>query len=359
MFGKQMLYGGGLRIQTTLNMPMQDAAERSFQAHIVRLRRTLSSMVDGGMMSLEVATGQVKAMVGGIDFRISQYNRATQARRQMGSIFKPLIYAVALNQGVSLCHIETDEPIEIMVGNQLWKPKNNDAQFHGPMTLAHALSHSINTVVVQLLLRSGIEHVLHLAGQCGLTDLSNHYPSLALGCIEANVIEAVGMFNIFANYGTYVQPYGISWVKDRWGSKIYKVQPVVRHVLQPSISDQIAQVLTHWFGRVQRKYPQPWIGSQALCKTGTTNDSRTCWFIGSTPTLTTGMYIGCDDNTSLGNNIYPLQTAFPLWMEYNRIIETSVQQFRFSGDLHRQVRHELTGDYIDAHAPHAIELLCP
>ena len=359
LFGKQMLYAGGLRIQTTLNMSMQDAAERSFQTHIARLRRTLSSTVDGGMMSLEVATGQIKAMVGGIDFRVSQYNRATQARRQMGSIFKPLIYAVALNQGASLCQIEIDEPIEVKVGNQLWNPKNSDAQFHGPMTLAHALSHSINTVVVQLLLRSGIEHVLYLASQCGLTDLSNRYPSLALGCIEANVIEAVGMFNIFANHGAYVQPYGISWVKDRWGSKIYKAQPVARHVLQSSISDQIAQVLTHWFERVQRKYPQPWIGSQALCKTGTTNDSRTCWFIGSTPTLTTGMYIGCDDNISLGNNIYPLQTAFPLWMEYNRIIERSTHQFRFSGDLHRQVRHALTGDYVDAHDPHAIELLCP
>jgi penicillin-binding protein 1A len=154
-----------------------------------------------------------------------------------------------------------------------------------------------------------------------------------LGCVDVSLKEVVGMFNVFANNGSYVEPHCIKWVKNKWGTKIYKSNPRVQQLISPRISGQVAKVLQLGLKRIRSFHPQRWVTAEAISKTGTTNDSRVCWFVGSTPTLTTGVYIGRDDNKSMGKNVYPLRTAFPVWMGLNRELTFTQNKFTFDPSL--------------------------
>ena len=160
-------------------------------------------------------------MIGGFDFNSSKFNRALQAKRQMGSVFKPILYSAAIDAGNSFANTEIDEPLELQIGTQLWAPHNWDHSFMGRMTLAYALSHSNNIVAIKTLLKTGIEPVIERAKQCHLEGPLMPYPSLALGCVDVTLKEVAGAFNVFAHSGIYVEPYCIDWIKDRWGKKIW------------------------------------------------------------------------------------------------------------------------------------------
>jgi penicillin-binding protein 1A len=242
MVGMQTLYSGGLIIQTTLNTAMQLQAQKSFAQQFEKMKKTLHQGVDGGLLSVDVPTGGVKAMVGGFDFTVSKFNRAWQAHRQMGSIFKPLIYAGAIEQGGSFADVDVDEPFELVTNNQVWSPQNNTMQFDGPMTLARALSRSNNIIAIKTLLKVGCERVKELGEKCHIPGLQP-YPSLALGCVDITLKEAVGFFNIFANNGVYVEPHLISWIKDPWGNKIFKFRQNPQPVISPRVSSQVVKVL--------------------------------------------------------------------------------------------------------------------
>ena len=185
--------------------------------------------------------------------------------------------------------------------------------FDGQMSLAWALSVSNNIVAIKTLLKMGVKRVISLAKTFNLNCEFNPYPSLALGCVDVTLKSTVGMFNTFANNGVYVEPHCIKWVKNKWGTKIWKVKPKNQRVINTRISGQVVKVLQLGLQRLKKRFPQKWVNSQAISKTGTTNDSRICWFVGSTPSLTTGIYIARDDNKPMGKNIYPLRTAFPIW----------------------------------------------
>lgn len=314
------LYNAGLKIQTTIDVSVQKNAESTFRETLEDLRTNIAKYLEGALISLDIETGQIRALVGGYDFNISQFNRAFQAQRQLGSIFKPLIYAKALELGKKFTDIEIDEPLSITVHNKIWTPRNSYRYFDGPMTLARALTYSNNIIAIKLFLEIGAQEIINIAKECGITEEFNHYPSLALGCIDTTLSEATGMINVFANHGVYVKPHYLLWVKDQWGNKIWRNSAnnfEKRKVIEPIIADQVNKVLTNTIDRFRNRNPELWGTYEAFGKTGTTNDARTCWFVGSTPKLTTGIYIGRDDNQALGEGVYAFRTVVPIWRNFN------------------------------------------
>ena len=332
-FGKQQLYTGGLIIQTTINSQIQKIAQDSFTQHVKKLKDTLSEQVDGGLLTIARTTGEIKALVGGYDFTQSKWNRAFQAKRQMGSIFKPFVYATALEQGASFIDTEIDEPLEIQQGNQLWIPQNTNNKFLGSLTLAKALSTSNNIIVIKTLLKVGVEKVIDMAKRAHISTDLKPYPSLALGCVDATLDQAVGAFNIFANHGLYVQPHYIRWVKNRLGVKIYKASVIHDQVMDSKVSSQVLKVLGLGMHRLKNSIGGQWFGGDAAGKTGTTNDSRSSWFCGSTPEFTTAIYIGKDNNQSMGNKIYGARTALPIWFALHKQITKKSQHFYYDPSL--------------------------
>lgn len=356
--GKEALYCGGLTIQSTINRKNQQIAERAFADHCKIMRKNISAMIDGAAMSIDVRTGAIKALVGGFDYQASKWNRALKARRQMGSVFKPILYAAAMQAGFSFADTEIDEPIEFLQGNQLWKPHNWDHKFIGTMTLAHALARSNNIVAIKTLLRVGIDPVVELAKRFHIKGTLHPYPSLALGCVDVKLKEAAGAFNVFANNGMYVEPHMVEWVKDRYGKALWRYNPVSERVISSVVSGKVAKVLGLNMDRMQRiVYSGSWLSSEAISKTGTTNEARTCWFVGSTPSLTTAIYIGCDDNRPMGD-VYPVGTAYPIWKAIHGQLQDPQKTFVYDSHLKPQLIHELTGFAMsDASQEGAIQIL--
>lgn len=355
--GKQALYTGGLKIQTTLNLKMQEFAESVFNEHIKKLRLSISSQLEGALMSIDRSTGAIKALVGGYNYQQSQFNRALKAKRQIGSTFKPLVYAAAITYGRSFADIETDEPITLVDNGQEWKPKNSNNRFDGPMTLARALAVSNNIISIKVLLSTGIQNVINLAKRCGLKAQLLPYPSLALGCIDGTLQEVAGMMNIFANNGIYVAPHYISWVKDQWDKKIWKNKEHKHIAMHWRISSQVAKILSIALEQAKKRQPSMWPTSQIIGKTGTTNDARTCWFAGSTPNLTTAVYIGCDDNRQLGKTTYASQTALPIWREFTKLVTTDSANFIYNKSLKDVIINARTGELTYLDDPQAVAIL--
>jgi penicillin-binding protein 1A len=332
MFAKQELYAGGLTIKTTLDKSAQMKAEKAFKDHCNKLKKEIGKAIDGALMSIDVKTGAVKALIGGYSFEESPFNRATQAYRQQGSVFKPILYAAGLLEGFSLLDTAVDEPLTVKQGNQLWQPKNYNKQYEGSMTLARALSYSNNIISAKLILAIGPQKVAHFAEKFHFKGPILPYPALSLGCVDSTVLEVVGAFNVFANDGIYVKPYVIEWVKDVSGQKIYRHIIKSEILIKRSVVHQIAQVLSLGLER-KRDHEKEWIDSAAINKTGTTNDSRTCWFAGSTPEVTTVVYIGFDDNSPMGQAIFPVYTAYPIWLNYHKGVKTKKKEFDFDPSL--------------------------
>lgn len=343
-FGRQKLYTGGMIVKTTLDTELQSIAEKAFKQQIDLLRSTLRDNVDGGLLSIDPRTGAIRALVGGYNFKESQFNRVVQTSRQIGSLIKPLVYAAALEKGKSFADTMIDEQLNFEQPNgTTWSPNNYNLKFEGRMTLARALYRSNNIIAIKTLLEIGYDRVLELAHQCHLQGLFNRYPSLALGCLDGTLKEITAVFNIFANNGCYVEPYVIDWVKDVFGSKVYRHETQEITVLSPLISGQVTKVLTLALKRVRSWYQGNWLESEAISKTGTTNDCRTNWYVGSTPELTTGVYIGCDDNTPLGKNSYPLRTAFPIWLRIHKTSSHEPTQFVLDPRLQYILIDEMSG----------------
>jgi penicillin-binding protein 1A len=332
--GKEQLYTGGLIIQTTIDIDIQKEAEQAFKNHVVHLHKKLQKKVDGGLVSIDTQTGAIRAMVGGCDFKKSKFNRAVQARRQMGSIFKIFVYSAALEHGLNLWDPQIDEPFEMEQNGSLWQPKNYNEMFLGQMTRAYALSHSNNIVTIKTLLQTGVEHVIDVAKRCHILSPMPAYPSLALGCVDVTPIQVAGSFNVFANQGVYVKPYIISWVKDLYGHKIYKNNVIKSQAISSKIAAQIAHVLSFAIERLKTLFPEEKsLGCQVFGKTGTNNDCRTCWFCASTPDLTTAIYIGCDDNKSLGKYVFGSRAAFPIWLKMHQNIAKNKTNFYYDPQL--------------------------
>lgn len=355
--GKGQLYGGGYVIQTTLNRDMQREAQHIMTKECERLRESLDCPVDGGLISINVATGAVKALVAGADAKKSYFNRALHAKRQLGSVIKPIIYATALEQGASLTDVVCDEPYQFISDGTVWRPRNDDHVFRGPLMLAQALARSNNIIAAKTIMQVTPACVAAHVRAAGLTNV-HEYPSLALGCVDTTVMQAAGLFNIFANNGVYVQPYFIASVKDRWGAPVFSHEAVSRRIFPAMIVSKIAAVLEHVGHRLCRFLPKGWRGQPFIAKTGTTNDSRTCWLAGSTPALTTVVYIGCDDNRPLGPHIYSSITAFPIWAQFMQCTKKIHQAFVHDPRLREVFIDAKTGEQVAFNNAKTIKILC-
>lgn len=280
-----------LTVYTTLDSRLQGSAERSVDTVLDRE----GEKQDVGQAALVALApdGAVRAMVGGRDYLDSSFNRATQARRQPGSAFKPIVFLTALEQGIRPDDQFVDGPIEVSG----WKPRNYDGQYHGAMTLREAAARSINTIAVQIDERVGREKVIETARRLGITSDLKPHPSLALGAFEVGVLELTAAYAAFVNGGYAVQPYGVIEIRDAQNNVLFRRQDggAYAHMIGGEalgdLNDLLRGVVETGTGRAAR------IGRPAAGKTGTTSDYRDAWFIGYTPDLVTSVWVGNDDNS--------------------------------------------------------------
>lgn len=274
--------------------------------------------MEGSFMALAPDTGRVICLVGGRDFEKSQFNRATQAIRQPGSSFKPIIYSAALDKGYTEISTLIDSPL-VLDDHSLrgpWKPANYDRQFWGPIPLRRALIHSRNVVTVKLLSAIGVNYVIEYAKNLGITSPLTPTLALALGASGVTLWELLTAYTPFANQGERVEPYLIDKVYDRTGRLLEEHQVRKESVISP----QTAFIMTHLLeGVVEegtgRKASE--LGRPAAGKTGTTNELKDAWFIGYTPELLAGVWVGYDDHTvSLGKGETGGHAACPIWLYF-------------------------------------------
>ena len=320
--GANLLYRGGLTIETTLDMTMQKAARAAIDKGLADYedrhspRDNDQEPVQASLLALEPSTGEIKALVGGRDFSHSPYNRATQARRQPGSSFKPIIYAAALSSGFSPSDIIDDEEHEIeLPGQEPYTPRNYSGNYYGPVTLRTGLEKSLNAASVDLLIKLGYQPVIDTAGRLGITTDLKPYPSMALGVFDVSLLEMVSSFGTFANGGISAKPVFIRRVSDREGTMIWETPLTLYDALSPQTSFQITNllegVIKRGTGRRARSLQRSVAG-----KTGTTDDFRDAWFIGFTPEVAAGAWIGYDHNRTLGNGETGPRAALPIWLSF-------------------------------------------
>ncbi|MGV8074123.1 MAG: penicillin-binding protein 1A [Syntrophobacteraceae bacterium] len=274
--------------------------------------------MEGALLAVNPDTGRVLCMVGGRNFEKSQFNRCTQALRQPGSSFKPIIYSAGLDKGYKENSILIDSPI-IKDDHSLrgpWKPSNYDLQFWGPIPLRKALIHSRNVVTVKLLESIGVDYAINYARRLGINSQLTPSLALALGASGVSLWELITAYSSFANNGDKVEPYMIEKVLDRKGNVLEEHQVHRESVIPP----QTAYIVTHMLqGVVEEGTGQKakQLGRPAAGKTGTTNEMKDAWFVGYTPTALTGVWVGYDDhNISLGKGETGSRAACPIWVEF-------------------------------------------
>ena len=318
-YGSDVLYKEGLEVYTTLNLSMQkyarDAVERGLQELDVRQGYT-SGRSQGALLCMDVKTGAIRAMVGGRDFSKSEFNRATQSRRQPGSAFKPLIYTAAFDKGMTPATKLVDEPLVFQdSAGTVWKPNNFDEKFLGPTTLRYALAHSRNIITIKLLQELGIDYAIAYASNLGITSPLGRNLSLALGTSGVTVQEMVRAFGVLANEGRKTTPFFIKKIVDRTGHTFEESQVRVEQVIDPRIAFMTTYVMQDVVevgtGRRVKSIGRPVAG-----KTGTTDDVRDAWFIGYTPSLVTGVWVGFDQEQSLGKQEVGGRAAAPIWLYF-------------------------------------------
>jgi penicillin-binding protein 1A len=304
-------------------------------------------LAQAALIALDPRTGEVKAMIGGYDFRRSQFNRAIQARRNPGSAFKPIIYAAALDKGMTAATIIEDSPIEYGLNSErTWKPRNYDNKFRGPVTMREALTNSLNVVSIKILENIGVDYAIQYAKKLGITSPLSHNLALALGASSLTPLELTSAYAVFASKGFRTTPYYITKVLDGDGSTLEEVAapkiPVLSRMSSatgetsvepeyygdgtspyavPVVSPETSYIITNLMesvvtsGTGQRAKA---LGRPVAGKTGTTNDMKDAWFIGYVPQLVTGVWVGYDQEKSLGAAGSGAQAAGPIWVGFMR-----------------------------------------
>jgi penicillin-binding protein 1A len=273
------------------------------------------SGAQGALLALDNTTGGIKAMVGGRDFNESKFDRATQALRQVGSSFKPYVYTTVIDQGASPDDTILDEPVSFETPSGPYSPHNYDEKFEGIITLRRALAQSRNIPALKLANKVGIKTVIDYAGRFGITAKFPPYLPVALGSAEITLIEQTSAYSVFPNDGVRVTPRYLTRVTDYEGRVLEEDFPEVKDV----ISERTARIMTSMLqGVVQHgtaiaaaRLPFPAAG-----KTGTTNDFTDAWFVGFTPTMTCGVWVGYDEKRSLGAKETGAHAALPIWMNF-------------------------------------------
>jgi penicillin-binding protein 1A len=361
-YGEDGLYRGGLSVYTTLNMKLQEGAEEALlkelearQLHMEKthsledtiytkvvidttgekpLRKREYKQIQGALLALDNKSGNILALVGGKDFRQSQFNRVVQALRQPGSGFKPFVYTAAIDNGARPTDIMYDTPI-ILTGDdgKEWSPGNFDDIFRGPVTLRQALAKSINVISAKLIQKVTPQQTIFFASHMGISSPLAPYPSLALGSSEVTLWDMVTAFSVFPNGGIKVEPKYILKITDRYGNVIEENEVSKREEV---LSAQTAYIMTTMlqsvvsgggtgYGVRARGFARPAGG-----KTGTSDYCMDNWFTGFTPQITAGVWIGYDEKIVIGKNITGAHTALPVWTDFMIMAhqELPVEYFR-------------------------------
>ncbi len=298
--------------------------------------RYYKHFLQAGVMSMEPKTGHIKAWVGGIDYKYFQYDHVGQGARQVGSTFKPFVYATAIEQlGMSPCDSIIDSPFTIPVGKhhvtESWTPKNSDNKYRGMVTLKKALANSINTVSAKLMDKVGPEAVVALTKKLGVKSDIPVQPSIALGAVEITVEDMVAAYSTFANQGVYIKPQFISRIEDKNGVVLYEPVPENHDVLNKDIAYAVIKLLegvteegsgvrlrTQGGGSGDNRWTgYPYMFTNPIAgKTGTSQNQSDGWFIGMVPNLVTGVWVGCEDRSARFRGITYGQgatAALPIW----------------------------------------------
>lgn len=271
--------------------------------------------LQGAVVVLDVPSGEIRALVGGYDFRLSKFNRAVQSLRQTGSIFKPLVYGAAFEKGFTPADTLFDAPVSIQVGNQVYSPRNYYGQYTGIVTIQRALELSINVPAVKTFMMVGADHVIDFTRRFGITSDLPPYPSLSLGAAGVSPLEMTAAFAAFGNQGVYAKPRFIRRIADETQKTLEETTPI----LSEGTSAEVAYVLTKTLQGVIRRgtgYSASRIPGDFAGKTGTTNGFTDAWFVGYSPDYAIGVWVGYDDpSRSLGSGATGGEIALPVWNE--------------------------------------------
>jgi len=321
-FGASILYSGGLNIYSSINRELQHDAEEALRKGISEIEARQAKPEDqlprlqAALLAMEPSSGHILAMVGGRDFLKSQFNRAWQAQRQPGSAFKPFIYAVALERGFSATDLLEDSPLTVKLDRQnSWSPENFTHTYQGRVTVRKALVQSLNVPTIRLLEKVGIDEAIAYARKFGIKSPLGRYLSLALGSSDVSLIELTSAYAVFANHGARMEPAAILTITDAAGRVLATNDTLPEQTLRPETAYLMTYLLqgvidqgTGWKARE--------LGRPVAGKTGTTNDYRDAWFIGYTPSLVAGVWVGNDDQRSIGQRETGARAALPIWQEF-------------------------------------------
>jgi len=354
-YGTDALFKAGLSIYTTIDIRAQTAAEKAVEEALTKFdenkfkafekTKRKPVKVQCALIAIDPRDGAIRAMIGGRDFKESQFNRVTQARRQPGSSFKPFIYAAAIEAGLTPATILNDNPMifirkgdsweltsrdaatleniaetvpekDLINTKKIWAPANYGKKYRGPVTLRTAFALSINTCAVETIVKITPAKVIQTARNLGITTPLANSPSLALGSSEVTLQEMVSAFATFASGGIKTTPYIITKITDRNGKILEQNTPQQKEVLSPQncfiMTSLLKSVVERGSGRNAKNLGRPCAG-----KTGTTNNSSDAWFIGYTPQLVSGVWVGYDDSSiSLGKKATGGVIACPIWTQF-------------------------------------------
>lgn len=276
------------------------------------------SGAQGALVAIDNATGGIKALVGGRDFSESKFDRATQALRQVGSSFKPYVYTTVIDKGGSPDDTILDEPVTFETGSGPYSPHNYDEKFEGIITLRRALAQSRNIPALKLAAKVGIRNVIDYAERFGITAKLPPYLPVALGAAEITLMEQTSAYSVFPNDGVRVTPRYITKVTDYEGRVLEEDYPDVKDVVSQRtariMTAMLREVVLHGTGVAASKMSFPVAG-----KTGTTNDFTDAWFVGFSPTMTCGVWVGYDEKKSLGAKETGAHAALPIWMNFMNV----------------------------------------
>jgi penicillin-binding protein 1B len=334
----------GLQIFTTLDTMMQRSAEQALQSGIASLNKKYTHIaksptpLEGVVLTIQPGTGYVKALVGGRNYGRSQFNRALQARRQPGSLFKPFVYVAAMDpqkeRPLTASSILDDSPITVQTGTQAWRPQNYDNRFHGEVTVRRALAFSYNIPAVRAAISAGVPNVIKLASSIGVSSKLEPYPSIALGSFEVTPLEVAYAYSVFANGGVKAEPISILAVSTSDGKLLESRQVKMQRVAPPGIcyvmNNILQDVLEYGTAAKVRSlgFTRKYAG-----KTGTTNNYKDAWFVGYSPKLLSLVWLGYDDGHSV--RLSGGEGAVPIWTSHmNRVVGMVPDtEFRRSDDV--------------------------
>ncbi len=300
----------------------EENAKEKEQAEPLRLELKQWPIIQGALVSLEPPTGEVRALVGGYDFQSSQFNRATQAFRQPGSAFKPIVYSAAIDNGFTAATMVMDAPFVYAdyATEKIWRPQNFEGKFYGPTLLRTALAKSRNLCTIRVAQKLGVNAIIERAKALGLEPEFPRNLSVALGSVAVRPLNLCQAYTAFARGGSWVEPRLALRVESAWGKELFRSDPRVVDAFSPqtafiltSLLKEVVQDGTGWRAKVLKR---PVAG-----KTGTTNDEQDAWFMGFTPYLLTGVYVGFDQLQPMGRLETGSRAASPIWVQYRMAVE--------------------------------------